>query len=64
MDKHFFCNSTFLNLETDMLESEMKNKNKIKNKNTDFFFDKINYKILLIGIVVMALGFIMSGGER
>jgi hypothetical protein len=34
-----------------MLESEMKNKNKIKNKNTDFFFDKINYKILLIGIV-------------
>lgn len=30
---------------------------------TDFLFDKINYKILLIGLVVIALGFIlMSGG--
>ncbi|WP_293874178.1 DUF3098 domain-containing protein [Flavobacterium sp.] len=29
----------------------------------DFLFDKVNYKILLIGIVVIALGFIlMSGG--
>lgn len=29
----------------------------------DFIFDKINYKILLIGIVVIAVGFIlMSGG--
>ncbi|MGO4904723.1 DUF3098 domain-containing protein [Flavobacterium sp. W20_MBD1_R3] len=29
----------------------------------DFLFDKINYKILLIGIGVIALGFIlMSGG--
>ena len=29
----------------------------------EFLFDKINYKILLIGIVVIALGFIlMSGG--
>ncbi len=29
----------------------------------DFLFDKINYKILLIGLVVIALGFIlMSGG--
>lgn len=29
----------------------------------DFLFEKVNYKILLIGIVVIALGFIlMSGG--
>lgn len=29
----------------------------------DFLFDKANYKILLIGIAVIALGFIlMSGG--
>ena len=29
----------------------------------EFLFDKINYKILLIGVVVIALGFIlMSGG--
>ncbi len=29
----------------------------------DFLFDKINYKILLIGLAVIALGFIlMSGG--
>ncbi|MBP4140872.1 DUF3098 domain-containing protein [Flavobacterium sp. P4023] len=30
---------------------------------SDFLFDKVNYKILLIGIGVIALGFIlMSGG--
>ena len=29
----------------------------------EFLFEKVNYKILLIGIVVIALGFIlMSGG--
>ncbi|TBX70681.1 DUF3098 domain-containing protein [Flavobacterium silvisoli] len=29
----------------------------------DFLFDKVNYKILLIGIVVIGIGFIlMSGG--
>jgi len=29
----------------------------------DFLFDKVNYKILLIGIAVIVLGFIlMSGG--
>ena len=29
----------------------------------DFLFDKINYKILLIGLAVIAVGFIlMSGG--
>ena len=32
-------------------------------KNQEFLFDGINYKILLIGIAVIALGFIlMSGG--
>ena len=41
---------------------------KIKKMNNDtnkpeFLFDSINYKILLIGIAVIALGFIlMSGG--
>lgn len=30
---------------------------------SDFLFDKVNYKFLLIGIAVIALGFIlMSGG--
>lgn len=30
---------------------------------TEFLFDKVNYKILLIGLAVIALGFIlMSGG--
>jgi len=43
-------------------------KNNIKEeqqiqKNQEFLFDGINYKILLIGIAVIALGFIlMSGG--
>lgn len=37
-------------------------KNKSENSQ-EFLFDKINYKILLIGITVIALGFIlMSGG--
>lgn len=37
-------------------------KNKEKNKH-EFLFEKVNYKILLIGIGVIALGFIlMSGG--
>ena len=32
-------------------------------KNQEFLFDGINYKILLVGIAVIALGFIlMSGG--
>jgi hypothetical protein len=36
---------------------------KNKEQNHEFLFDKINYKILLIGIGVIALGFIlMSGG--
>ncbi|KAF2335698.1 DUF3098 domain-containing protein [Flavobacterium daemonense] len=34
-----------------------------KQDNHEFLFDGINYKILLIGIAVIALGFIlMSGG--
>lgn len=34
-----------------------------KEQKPEFLFDKINYKILLIGIVVIAFGFIlMSGG--
>ncbi|HBS53775.1 MAG TPA: DUF3098 domain-containing protein [Flavobacterium sp.] len=37
-------------------------KNKSENPQ-EFLFDKINYKILLIGIAIIALGFIlMSGG--
>ena len=33
------------------------------NNKPEFLFDSINYKILLIGIAVIALGFIlMSGG--
>ncbi|WP_432222450.1 DUF3098 domain-containing protein [Flavobacterium sp. TMP13] len=36
---------------------------KDKQTNQEFLFDKVNYKILLIGIGVIALGFIlMSGG--
>ena len=42
----------------------MKNKNiEQKQSNQEFLFDGINYKILLIGIAVIAIGFIlMSGG--
>ena len=36
---------------------------KNEQQNQQFLFEKINYKILLIGIAVIALGFIlMSGG--
>ncbi len=38
---------------------------KMKNENNkpEFLFDKINYKILLIGLGIIALGFIlMTGG--
>ena len=35
----------------------------MENKKHDFLFEKANYKILLIGIAVIVLGFIlMSGG--
>ena len=44
----------------------MQKKYNIKMKNNDqkpeFLFDKINYQILLIGIVVIALGFILMAG--
>jgi hypothetical protein len=34
-----------------------------ENNKHEFLFDKINYKILLIGLAVIAIGFIlMSGG--
>ena len=37
-------------------------KNNSENKQ-EFLFEKVNYKVLLIGIAVIALGFIlMSGG--
>jgi hypothetical protein len=40
----------------------MSMKNNSENKQ-EFLFEKVNYKILLIGIAVIALGFIlMSGG--
>ena len=33
------------------------------NNKPEFLFDKINYKILLVGLAVIAIGFIlMSGG--
>jgi hypothetical protein len=36
---------------------------KNEEQKQEFLFDKINYKILLIGIAVIAIGFIlMSGG--
>lgn len=41
----------------------MKKKEQNQERKHEFLFEKINYKILLIGIVVIALGFIlMSGG--
>ena len=41
----------------------MKQINNHKEINTHFLFEKVNYKILLIGLGVIALGFIlMSGG--
>ncbi len=41
-------------------EQKQEQKNEVKH---EFLFEKINYKILLIGIAVIALGFIlMSGG--
>ena len=34
------------------------------NNKPEFLFDKVNYKILLVGLAVIALGFIlMSGGN-
>jgi hypothetical protein len=34
-----------------------------ENNKPEFLFDKVNYKILLVGLAVIAIGFIlMSGG--
>ena len=32
------------------------------NNKPEFLFDKVNYKILLVGLAVIALGFILMGG--
>lgn len=41
----------------------MKKREQNHEQKQEFLFEKINYKILLIGVVVIALGFIlMSGG--
>lgn len=38
-------------------------KMKSEEQNQEFLFEKVNYKILLVGIATIALGFIlMSGG--
>jgi hypothetical protein len=34
----------------------------MENKKNDFLFEKENYKILLIGIAVIAVGFILMAG--
>ena len=42
-----------------LIQHKMKN----ETQKQEFLFEKVNYKILLIGIAVIALGFIlMSGG--
>ena len=35
---------------------------KNNQQNAEFLFDKINYKILLIGIAIITLGFILMAG--
>lgn len=43
-----------------MKKQDQEQKNEMKQ---EFLFEKVNYKILLIGIAVIALGFVlMSGG--
>ena len=42
----------------------MKKKEQNQERKHEFLFEKINYKILLIGLAVITLGFIlMSGGS-
>jgi len=36
--------------------------NKKREEHSEFLFEKLNYKILLIGIGVIALGFILMAG--
>ena len=33
-----------------------------ENNKPEFLFDKVNYKILLVGLAVIALGFILMNG--
>lgn len=33
-----------------------------KEQNKEFLFEKVNYKILLIGIAVIAIGFLLMAG--
>jgi hypothetical protein len=40
----------------------MKNNNKEEQQKPQFLFESINYKILFIGIGVIALGFILMAG--
>ena len=40
----------------------MKMENKGEQNKKEFLFDKVNYKILLIGIGVIALGFMLMAG--
>ena len=37
---------------------------KNENNKPEFLFDKVNYKILLVGLAVIALGFILMSGGR
>lgn len=46
-----------------ILESKKYKNMNTENNKPEFLFDKVNYKILLVGLAVIALGFIlMSGG--
>jgi hypothetical protein len=43
----------------------LKNIKMENNNKPEFLFDKVNYKILLVGLAVIGLGFLlMSGGGR
>lgn len=46
------------------MENNEKTRGKVEQSEakSDFLFDKVNYKILLIGIAVIILGFILMAG--
>ena len=49
--------------QIDKIINEKGNIKMENNNKPEFLFDKVNYKILLLGLAVIALGFIlMSGG--
>lgn len=48
--------------ETLSRDKKIKMENKQEQNKKEFLFDKVNYKILLIGIGVIALGFILMAG--